>query len=54
MLQAPRSTLHADHSVIYKKVSTTNPSGGSFYDEILSVTAYSISGGAQGIGLECL
>ena len=28
---------HADHSVIYKKVSTTNPSGGSSYGEFLQV-----------------
>ena len=33
--QAPSSTLLADHPVIYKKVNTTYPSGGSSYGQIL-------------------
>jgi enterobacterial common antigen flippase len=44
---APGSTLQADHPVIYQKVSTTNPSGGSSYGQILKSS--SIVGGAQAI-----
>jgi hypothetical protein len=44
-LHAPRSKLHADHLVIYQKVSTTNPSGGSSYGEI--VKELSIIGGVH-------
>lgn len=42
---APGSRLRADHPVIYQKVSTANPSGGSSYGQILKSS--SILGGAQ-------